>query len=185
MKRAFVYFCAVLLSLEVIVLSIKNQQIMRTIKNIANDLSTGSAINNINLYSGLKEISEWKTAKKTSFIKYLGNRNAVVFYLSTTCSSCDEAVIYWNIIYAKYGDEFDIFGLSRDNEEAIGQYLVRNRVQFPIFKIIKLDEGIDLLMSRTPMTIIINRDGSISGTHEGIIREFDEMLSNNKKEGLR
>jgi len=181
MRKVFIYFCAAFLSLEVIVFSIKNQQLMKTIKNMENNLNSESAIKNIDLYLGLKEISEWKTAKKINILEYLENKNAIVFYLSATCSSCDEAAIYWNIIYVKYGDEFNIFGLSRDNEDAIGQYVMRNRVQFPIYKINKIDKGIDSVMSRTPMTITVNRDGSISGIYEGIISELDERLTNNNK----
>ncbi len=178
-RKIILYFCAVLLSLEVVVLSIRNQQLMMAIKNIENSITDENISGDANLYSGLMEISEWNTGKKINTLDFQKNRNAVVFYFSTTCSSCEEAATYWNIIYAKYGDEFYIFGLSRDNEEAIRQYIIRNKVQFPIYIVNKLDKSLESTMSKTPTTLIVGRDGSIRRVYEGIIKELDGTLSTN------
>lgn len=182
MRKIVLYFCCAMLSVEVIVLSIKNQQLMRTIENIENSITDQNISGDVNLYSGLVEISEWNTGVKANALEFRNNsRAAIVFYFSATCSPCDEAATYWNIIYAKYCEEFNIFGLSRDNKDAIRKYIVRNNVQFPIYIINKLDKSLESIMSRTPTTLILSKDGTINRVYEGIISELDSKLAPNNK----
>lgn len=176
------YFFCFLLSVEVIILSVKNQELMSAIENIENIVSGKNISSDANLYSGSVEMSELSTGMNISaleFQKY--NRNTIVFYFSATCSLCDEAAAYWNVIYAKYCENFNIFGLSRDNKEDIRKYIIRNNVQFPIYVINKLDNGLESIMSKAPMTLIFNKEGLIIRIYEGIIYKLDNILGDKNK----
>lgn len=181
MKRA-AYCFILLLSIEVVYLSVKNHELIRAKKGLDTYLSTGESIaENKGIDFGSTEIADWQTGRVVDVIKYQEGQEALVFNLSTTCSSCDEASIYWNILYSKYGDEYKIFGLASDYKEQVAQYVERNNIRFPIFNILKSDHSIDSVISRTPRTIVVGRDGSISEIYEGVGKNLSEILSKSKQ----
>jgi len=179
MKKTFIYFCLTILALEVLGLSIKNAQIIRTLRNLENYLSDNEpAINNINMFLELQEISEWRTRKNISIREYSEDKEAIVFFLSATCPLCDRDAAYWNALFYKYQEEMKIFGLTFDEQEAIDNYVLRNRIEFPIFKINKVGDGLKEILLRAPLTMVLYKDGTIKKLYEGTIDEeqVDEII---------
>jgi hypothetical protein len=177
MKR-IVFGLLLLLSAEVVYLSIRNQELISAQKRLDTYLSAGEAISaNSGLELGLMQIADWQTGKVLDVREYQEGQEALIFNLSTTCSLCEEASIYWNALYFKYGDKYKIFGLARDYKEQIAQYVERNAIHFPIFNILKTNHSFDSVIGRTPRTIVVDREGSISDVYEGVGRDLDKKLS--------
>jgi hypothetical protein len=184
MIKKIAYILLAILSIEVIFLALKYQKQTNELNELKIYLNSEEKQIDISKLL-LVEISDWKSNDRILINNILNKDSAIIFYFSTTCSSCDEISQIWNSIFYRYKANFKILGLTYDSAELIYAYINKNSIEFPIFRISKITEDIRSIFSHSPRTIIIKKIYSL-GIFDNLqplnIDAFDKSIDHMIKE---
>lgn len=128
------------------------------------------------------ELMNIKTGVKSQLLD-MGNKaneareKFLLFVFSTECYSCDQVSEAWNGLYDEFSPKYAIIGISKDNPQAIDNYVSRNNARFPVYQydlISKYD-----IFGSIPKTMVINKNGgillSITGFGNNIKTQIKEV----------
>jgi peroxiredoxin len=107
----------------------------------------------------------------------------VIFWFSTSCSSCEENIEFWKEMFLDYGSAKTRFiGLSVGSAEETAEFASENDIQFPI--ILAREYGLveEYMGNIVPQTILINPAGIVAQVWPGPLshKKRAEVLSSLK-----
>ncbi|MGB9763543.1 MAG: TlpA family protein disulfide reductase [Minisyncoccia bacterium] len=150
------YILLAILSVELILLGLKYQQQTNKINDLKIYLDYEEKLIDMSKILSV-EISDSKSNDKFLLHDKIKNGTVIIFYFSSTCSSCDEISKIWNSVYNRHKENFTIIGVTYDSPDLIYTYINRNAIEFPIFRIMKISEDIRSIFSHSPRTIILKK----------------------------
>lgn len=174
MINKIAYILLALLSIEVMFLGLDCQKKSTELTELKNYLNSEDKQAETHKLLSI-EIANWNSNEKISLYEYINKGDALIFYFSANCSSCDEIAQIWNSIYDKYKEKSTIIGLTFDSYESIFRFINKNAVLFPIYRIINIPEDFRSIFAHSPRTILLERE-YILRIYDDIQRKLFEQL---------
>lgn len=136
--------------------------------------------------------------KAKDFTVYDGERNEVKFsdmagkpivvnFWATWCPPCKQELPYFNNVYKEIGNEvtFMMVNLTdgeRDTVESVKRFVEENGYEFPVYFDMSSDAAYAYNISSIPMTVFIDKDGTLIDYHigamsESTLRSYIEKIS--------
>ncbi len=95
-------------------------------------------------------------------------RNYLLFIFSTTCSHCENTMVYWQHIAANGKDSHcNIVGVSMDSPGETKKYASQKNLSFPVVSIADSGFGQKYKISGVPTTVLVRGDGVVEQSWYG------------------
>jgi peroxiredoxin len=92
----------------------------------------------------------------------------LLFIFSTTCSHCENTMVYWQHIAENGNDgRCNIAGLSMDTPGETKKYAAQKKLNFPVVSIADSGFGKKYKISGVPTTVLVRGDGLVEQSWYG------------------
>ncbi|MCG8460077.1 MAG: TlpA family protein disulfide reductase, partial [Holophagales bacterium] len=98
-------------------------------------------------------------------------RPSLLFFFTTTCSTCDQNLGAWLDLHERYGEAFRVLGIGLDSPAAIREYADRHRMPFEVVVVSdpRTIQGLGLV--GVPDTLLVDGEGRVQARHLGVLPE--------------
>ncbi len=72
-------------------------------------------------------------ARFPDFDPSVDGKKSVLFFLTTDCGFCNEAIGRWANAYSKFKSKYQVVGISYEKMDVLKEYQVKKKVPFPLF----------------------------------------------------
>ncbi|MBQ8975556.1 MAG: TlpA family protein disulfide reductase [Oscillospiraceae bacterium] len=113
--------------------------------------------------------------REVSLTDHIGKPTVVNFW-ATWCPPCKSELPAFDKLYAEYGDRVDFMMVDltdgqRDTVDVVKEFVDNNDYSFPVYFDTKSSAAAAYGVYSIPMTVFIDEEGYITGTHIGAMEE--------------
>ena len=154
------------LGLLVVLLAAENRRLEEALRIAAQRSPGGLAVGDT-----LPDFEVADLDGRTAGSPLAAKRPSLLFFFTTTCSTCDQNLGAWLDLHERYGEAFRVLGIGLDSPAAIREYADRHRMPFEVVVVSdpRTIQGLGLV--GVPDTLLVDGEGRVQARHLGVLPE--------------